>query len=230
MIDGPRSVVWDQAENRLHAQKALLRWLADAASVRGRRDHPADQGGPARADRRAAARHAGPLAGRAGQAARGRGRRGHPGDALARPGGARRGQAARRRRHAWSTPSPARAASRIRAAAGPARRETPAARLRRLAAELLVSAEASANLVDRCAPRRAPRSSWPRAIDHADWPSRSSAPSPATTRSSSSAATRTGGDALAKALLELADRRQLARRPGPPHARSRQHWRREHHD
>jgi ornithine carbamoyltransferase len=27
VIDGDRSVVWDQAENRLHAQKALLAWL-----------------------------------------------------------------------------------------------------------------------------------------------------------------------------------------------------------
>jgi ornithine carbamoyltransferase len=27
IIDGERSVVWDQAENRLHAQKALLTWL-----------------------------------------------------------------------------------------------------------------------------------------------------------------------------------------------------------
>lgn len=26
-IDGPRSVVWDQAENRMHAQKAALSWL-----------------------------------------------------------------------------------------------------------------------------------------------------------------------------------------------------------
>jgi len=29
VLDGPRSAVWDQAENRLHAQKALLTWLVD---------------------------------------------------------------------------------------------------------------------------------------------------------------------------------------------------------
>jgi ornithine carbamoyltransferase len=27
VLDGPRAVVWDEAENRLHAQKALMTWL-----------------------------------------------------------------------------------------------------------------------------------------------------------------------------------------------------------
>ena len=30
MLDDPRSVVWDEAENRLHAQKALMEYLLGA--------------------------------------------------------------------------------------------------------------------------------------------------------------------------------------------------------
>lgn len=26
VIDGPQSAVWDEAENRIHAQKSVLRW------------------------------------------------------------------------------------------------------------------------------------------------------------------------------------------------------------
>ena len=37
VIDGPQSVVWDEAENRRHAQKAVLAFLLD---------HPADQDAP----------------------------------------------------------------------------------------------------------------------------------------------------------------------------------------
>jgi len=33
VVDGPQSVVWQQAENRLHAQRGLLLWLAEQAGA-----------------------------------------------------------------------------------------------------------------------------------------------------------------------------------------------------
>jgi len=44
VIDGPQSVVWDEAENRLHVQKAILAWCLDTLRLDTAR---ADASGPA---------------------------------------------------------------------------------------------------------------------------------------------------------------------------------------
>jgi ornithine carbamoyltransferase len=45
VLDGPASAVWDEAENRLHAQKALLTWLLDPARLGPVHLDPAQLGG-----------------------------------------------------------------------------------------------------------------------------------------------------------------------------------------
>ena len=35
VLDGPRSVVWDEAENRRHAQKAIIAWLLERSADAG---------------------------------------------------------------------------------------------------------------------------------------------------------------------------------------------------
>lgn len=37
VMDGPRAAIWDQAENRLHAQKAILEWLVPGRTMPARR-------------------------------------------------------------------------------------------------------------------------------------------------------------------------------------------------
>ncbi|MFW5722348.1 MAG: ornithine carbamoyltransferase, partial [Desulfohalobiaceae bacterium] len=40
VIEGPSSIVWDQAENRLHMQKAILVWIFTDASTEREHEHP----------------------------------------------------------------------------------------------------------------------------------------------------------------------------------------------
>jgi ornithine carbamoyltransferase len=47
VIDGPQSVVWEEAENRLHVQKAILAWCLalGAAEQPGAKSRRVDQAG-----------------------------------------------------------------------------------------------------------------------------------------------------------------------------------------
>ena len=89
-------------------------------------------------------------------------------------------------------------------AAGAGRAAARAERLRRRCEDLLVSADSSANIVVLRTPPGAAQF-LASAIDHSRAARRSSAPSPATTPSCSSPATRAGGAAVAAELLALAD-------------------------
>jgi ornithine carbamoyltransferase len=40
VLDGPQSVVWDEAENRRHAQKAIITWLVEASADLGGEEGP----------------------------------------------------------------------------------------------------------------------------------------------------------------------------------------------
>lgn len=44
VIDGPQSLVWDEAENRLHAQKALMAWLVAKSVTPGTPGTPESPG------------------------------------------------------------------------------------------------------------------------------------------------------------------------------------------
>ena len=85
VLDGPQSVVWDEAENRRHAQKAIITWLLNSrvSSHEQVRPEAGDQERPAPADRRPRRRARGALAGRARRAARRDRRARHAGHAVA---------------------------------------------------------------------------------------------------------------------------------------------------
>ncbi len=53
VIDGPQSAVWDEAENRLHVQKAILAWCLDAKHPGGKRRSAAPGRGRAASRRKA---------------------------------------------------------------------------------------------------------------------------------------------------------------------------------
>ena len=175
-IDGPQSAVFDQAENRLHAQKALLAWLLEAVARCMTVPDPRRPGTPGSST---LIRDQGdPVADRAGRPARRRRHAGHPGHPVPGPGGAGRGQGPRRRRAAGYL-IPEDGDGRCATA------EAGTARLIRLLRELLTGVDCSAATSPCCAPRRAPRSSWPARSTGRACPT-SSAPSPATTPSWSS--------------------------------------------
>ena len=180
VIDGPQSVVWDEAENRRHAQKAILALLAgggahERAPPSARPPRTPATSGSSSWSRPGEVRSQTELADllAADRPAR------HPGHAVARPGRARRGQGPRRLRRARlrrprrgrrPTTDGARGERRRHPAAGPA------------AAASCWSAPRRAPTWSCSAPRRVPPSSWPPRSTRPSSPT-SSAPSPATTPS-----------------------------------------------
>ena len=125
VLDGPQSAVWDEAENRLHAQKSLMVFLI--AAVRDSRSRRRDD--EQRACPTKAARHGRitelirdrrrPVPDRARGAAGRQRISGHPGHAVPRSGGARRDETARRGRRRARCTGSRRTAGRGRCPAGP---------------------------------------------------------------------------------------------------------------
>ena len=103
VLDGPASAVWDEAENRLHAQKALLAVAAGESMSTGPAPSGVSAAGPgyqdrtAPADRRRPAAAPGALAGGTRRAAVDGGRGRHPGHPVAGPRRTRGRQGASRR-------------------------------------------------------------------------------------------------------------------------------------
>ena len=182
VIDGPQSVVWDEAENRRHAQKAVLAFLMERSMTdRHDRVHAAagHQERPPPADRRPGHPPRGAVAGRAGRDAGRAGRERHPGDALARPARARRGQDPGRLRRAGLRRAGRGRRPTTRGAGGDRLRPGPA---RPSSAPSCSSRPRPAPTWSCCAPLPAPPSTSPRPSTRPSC-TRSSAPSPATTPS-----------------------------------------------
>ena len=188
VIDGPRSVVWDEAENRRHAQKAVLDagcWEDSSVTASEACPHPGDQERPPAAGGRPAGHPRGALADRAGRAARRQRRGGHAGHAEPRPRRPRRGQGARRLRR----PRLRRAGRGRRPLAGAPRARPPrAATGSPTGARSCWSRPRPAPTWSCCAPRPAPPTSSPRRSTRPT-SATCSAPSPATTPCWSSRAT-----------------------------------------
>ena len=168
VIDGPQSVVWDEAENRRHAQKAILTFLLEESAMNDTALRPTTKNArhqrivelvspPARC--RSQAELADLLADERPPR--------HPGHALARPRRARRRQGPRRLRRAGLR-RPRRGRRPTTRGARRERRRRPAARppLRRAAGQR--RGERQPGRAPHA--RRAPPSSSPRAFDKAELP------------------------------------------------------------
>ena len=92
VVDGPQSVVWRQAANRMHAMRGLLAWVSGHRMRRPGLTHADDQAPAPAPDHQTAGDQGGGQPGPSGRAAGRRGDRRHPDHRLPRPRGAGRAQ------------------------------------------------------------------------------------------------------------------------------------------